>query len=194
MPPLRCASATTCIASVDLPDDSGPKISTMRPRGKPPTPRARSSDNAPVWMASMPIVVFSPILMMDPLPNCLSMAANATSSAFSRSLLTVVLRFLPGSVADVEAGLHDLDCVDGHHTEGVLHGFPSDSPDGRMSVWRCSNDTSVTTNSRSIKYSKRPALLPTVRALRGGARRDRRPTRWCTRTGRSRSASAARHR
>src|SRR4029078_3502418 len=128
MPPLRCASATTCMASVDLPDDSGPKISTTRPRGKPPTPRARSSDNAPVWIASMPIVVFSPILMMDPLPNCLSMAANATSSAFSRSLLTVVLRFLPGSVADVEAGLHDLDCVDGHHTEGVLHGSPSGSP------------------------------------------------------------------
>src|SRR3954447_2617475 len=95
MPPLRCASATTCMASVDLPDDSGPKISTTRPRGKPPTPRARSSDSAPVWMVSMPIEVFSPIRMMEPLPNCLSMAANATSSAFSRSLLTVVLRFLP---------------------------------------------------------------------------------------------------
>src|SRR3954447_18240749 len=85
------------MASVDLPDDSGPKISTTRPRGKPPTPSARSSDNAPVWMDSMPIEVFSPIRMMEPLLNCLSMAANATSSAFSRSLLTVVLRFLPGA-------------------------------------------------------------------------------------------------
>ena len=78
-------------------------------------------------MASMPIEVFSPIRMMDPLPNCLSMAANATSSAFSRSLLTVVLRFLPdacGVLLGVEAELHDPDCYDGHHTEGVLHGSP----------------------------------------------------------------------
>jgi len=30
-----------------LPDDSGPKTSTMRPRGNPPTPSARSSDNDP---------------------------------------------------------------------------------------------------------------------------------------------------
>src|ERR1043165_9836574 len=122
MPPLRCASATTCMARVDLPDDSGPKISTTRPRGRPPTPRARSSDNAPVWMDSMHIVVFSPIRMMDPLPNCLSMAANATSSAFSRSLLTVVLRFLPGACDRclmVEAESHDLDCDDEHHREGV---------------------------------------------------------------------------
>src|SRR3954468_23067111 len=151
MPPLRWASATTCMASVDLPDDSGPKISTTRPRGKPPTPRARSSDNAPVWMVSMPIEVFSPIRMMEPLPNCLSMAANATSSAFSRSLLTVVLRFLPAAcevLLDVEADLHDLDCVDGHHTEGVLHGFP----DSCGVPWQCPNNTSVTTNSRSIKY------------------------------------------
>jgi hypothetical protein len=61
------------------------------------------------------------------LPNCLSMAANATSSAFSRSLLTVVLRFLPdacGVLLGVEAELHDPDCYDGHHTEGVLHGSP----------------------------------------------------------------------
>src|SRR4051812_28236242 len=82
---------------VVLPEDSGPKISTTRPRGRPPTPRARSSDNAPVWMDSMPIEVFSPIRMMDPFPNCLSMAATAISSAFSRSLLTVVLRFLSGA-------------------------------------------------------------------------------------------------
>src|SRR4029079_5325223 len=95
-------------------------------------------------MDSMPIEVFSPIRMMDPLPNCLSMAANATSSAFSRSLFTVGLRFLPDAcgLAEVEAGLHDLDCVDGHHTEGVLH----------SSVSRFSNNSSVTTNSRSIKY------------------------------------------
>src|SRR5512143_765597 len=109
MPPLRCASATTCMASVDLPDDSGPKISTTRPRGKPPTPSAKSSDSAPVWMASMAIVPFSPMRMMDPLPNCLSLAANATSSAFSRSLLTVVsVSCLVLSDCSVEADWHDL--------------------------------------------------------------------------------------
>ncbi len=35
----------------------------------------------------MAIDPFSPILMMDPLPNCLSMAESATSSALSRSVL-----------------------------------------------------------------------------------------------------------
>ena len=40
MPPVFCASATTCSAIVVLPDDSGPKISKMRPRGKPPMPSA----------------------------------------------------------------------------------------------------------------------------------------------------------
>ena len=69
----------------------------------------------------MPIEVFSPIRMMDPLPNCLSMAASAMSSAFSRSLLTVVLRFLPdacGVLLGVEAELHDLDCGDGTIRKG----------------------------------------------------------------------------
>jgi hypothetical protein len=79
MPPLRCASATTCMASVDLPEDSGPKISMTRPRGRPPTPSATSSARAPVWMASMAIEPFSPIRMMDPLPNCLSMTLIASA-------------------------------------------------------------------------------------------------------------------
>ena len=86
MPPLRCASATTCMASVDLPDDSGPKISTMRPRGSPPMPSARSSASAPVGMDSMFMWRFSPIRMIDPLPNCFSIWPSAMSSALSRSM------------------------------------------------------------------------------------------------------------
>src|ERR1044072_4947688 len=43
VPPLRCASATTCIASVDLPDDSGPKISTILPRPRPPPAPGREA-------------------------------------------------------------------------------------------------------------------------------------------------------
>ena len=48
MPPTFCASATTCSAMVVLPEDSGPKISEMRPRGNPPTPSAASTEMEPV--------------------------------------------------------------------------------------------------------------------------------------------------
>src|SRR3954447_12033246 len=73
--------------SVVLPEDSGPKTSTMRPRGRPPTPSARSSDSAPVgtaetrtWAAS------SPIFMIDPAPNWRSICVSAPVSAVSRAL------------------------------------------------------------------------------------------------------------
>ena len=52
IPPLRCASAMTCWQTVVLPDDSGPKISLIRPRGMPPTPSARSSAMDPVGIES----------------------------------------------------------------------------------------------------------------------------------------------
>ena len=48
MPPFFCASAMTCSASVVLPELSGPKISMMRPRGRPPMPSAISSPSEPV--------------------------------------------------------------------------------------------------------------------------------------------------
>jgi hypothetical protein len=49
-----CASAIACNATVVLPELSGPKISTTRPRGSPPTPRAMSSsDSAPVGIAGI---------------------------------------------------------------------------------------------------------------------------------------------
>ena len=38
---------------VVLPEDSGPKISTTRPRGKPPTPSAASKEIAPVGITAM---------------------------------------------------------------------------------------------------------------------------------------------
>ena len=47
-PPSFCASAITCSAMVVLPDDSGPKTSTTRPRGMPPTPSAASIEIDPV--------------------------------------------------------------------------------------------------------------------------------------------------
>ncbi len=44
------AWAATVKARVVLPLDSGPKISTMRPRGMPLPPSARSSESEPVEM------------------------------------------------------------------------------------------------------------------------------------------------
>ena len=41
-PPAFCASATTCKATVVLPEDSGPYTSIILPLGSPPTPRAAS--------------------------------------------------------------------------------------------------------------------------------------------------------
>ena len=46
-PPSFWASAMMWYISVVLPEDSGPKTSTMRPRGTPPIPSARSSDERP---------------------------------------------------------------------------------------------------------------------------------------------------
>ncbi len=51
-PPRFWASAMTCWQTVVLPDDSGPKISVIRPRGMPPTPSARSRAIEPVGMKS----------------------------------------------------------------------------------------------------------------------------------------------
>jgi len=70
MPPVFCASAMTCSAIVVLPEDSGPKISTTRPRGKPPTPSAASKEIAPVEMIAIgTIASFEPKRMIEPLPK-----------------------------------------------------------------------------------------------------------------------------
>ncbi|OPZ68074.1 MAG: hypothetical protein BWY81_01020 [Firmicutes bacterium ADurb.Bin467] len=47
VPPRFCASAIACSASVVFPDDSGPNISMIRPRGRPPTPSAKSRFRQP---------------------------------------------------------------------------------------------------------------------------------------------------
>jgi predicted ATP-dependent serine protease len=51
LPPVFCASATTCNARVVLPELSGPYISTILPLGKPPIPRATSKPSEPVDIA-----------------------------------------------------------------------------------------------------------------------------------------------
>src|SRR6059036_2430202 len=93
MPPRRWASATTWSASVVLPEDSGPKISVTRPRGRPPTPSATSSVMAPVGMTAIssrgPL---APRRMTEPLPNCRSICAIASSRACRRSLFASAMR------------------------------------------------------------------------------------------------------
>ena len=69
---VRSVSATTCSATVVLPDDSGPYISTMRPRGTPPMPSARSSVSEPVDIALTSISGFSPMRIIAPLPKFFS--------------------------------------------------------------------------------------------------------------------------
>src|SRR4029079_4670234 len=84
-PPRRCASARTCWQIVVLPDDSGPKISVIRPRGMPPTPSARSSAIDPVGIESTPCRSAEPSFMIAPRPNCFSIARRAASTALPRS-------------------------------------------------------------------------------------------------------------
>ena len=84
-PPRACASARTCWQTVVLPDDSGPKISVIRPRGMPPTPSARSSAIEPVGIVSSTSFSRDPSFMIAPRPNCFSIVARAASTALPRS-------------------------------------------------------------------------------------------------------------
>src|ERR671934_2685719 len=69
--------------SVVFPEDSGPKISTIRPRGTPPTPSARSSESAPVGIASTWTALSSPSRITEPWPNWRSIWVTAACSAAS---------------------------------------------------------------------------------------------------------------
>src|ERR687890_547413 len=99
-PPAFWASEMMCRARVVLPLDSGPKISTMRPLGTPPTPRARSRARAPVGMEATFGRSSSPMRMIEPFPNCRSiwetaasialLLSNASSNADVRRLIGIV--------------------------------------------------------------------------------------------------------
>src|SRR5690349_10405109 len=56
-----------------------------RPRGRPPTPSATSRAMELVGMTAICMTGRSPSRITEPLPNCLSICASASSSAFSRS-------------------------------------------------------------------------------------------------------------
>src|SRR6266851_5014101 len=85
MPPIRCALATACSATVVFPEPSGPYISTTRPRGRPPMPSATSRAIDPVGITSIGARPSSPSRMIEPLPNCRSIWASAVSRDLSLS-------------------------------------------------------------------------------------------------------------
>src|SRR5579871_2736324 len=86
MPPFFWASATQCSASVVLPDDSGPKISITRPRGRPPMPSATSSPSEPEGIDSISILSLLPSFITEPLPNCRSIWESAADKALDLSM------------------------------------------------------------------------------------------------------------
>ncbi len=94
----------TCSVRVVLPELSGPYISTTRPRGKPPIPKAISSPSDPVEIAGMASRGWSPIFMTEPLPNWRSIWVSAALSAFF--LLSSIL---PPSLSCLFSG--GADCI-----------------------------------------------------------------------------------
>src|SRR6058998_3913512 len=121
VPPVFWASAIVCNMSVVFPDDSGPKISMTRPRGSPPVPSARSSPSEPDGMTGTSGgASVAPSFMMDPLPNCFSIWAIASSMArffSSRSAIAFSFNCQVGSKA---TGLYS--SAEGHFHQGCIDG------------------------------------------------------------------------
>ena len=80
---------------VVFPDDSGPKISTTRPRGIPPIPKAMSSPREPVEITGTSAAASAvPNFMTAPLPYCFSICASAKSNARFLSSFSGIKRLL----------------------------------------------------------------------------------------------------
>src|SRR5438876_12112391 len=78
----------------------------MRPRGRPPTPRARSMASEPVESVSTFILALLPRRMIEPSPNCLVMLETASSMFFSRAGLA---DFSDGATRESDLDLSALD-------------------------------------------------------------------------------------
>ncbi len=118
----------------------------MRPRGMPPMPSARSSDSAPVGMAStLTCAPSSPMRMTEPLPNWRSIWVSAPCRAASRALpaLLGVLVACCSSGCSSEVSsqgrtAHDAAAPDG--TTGVS--APVTEPDANVkTARRCAPNT-----------------------------------------------------
>src|ERR1700744_481222 len=82
-PPRAWAWAMMWLTNVVFPEDSGPKISTIRPRGTPPMPSARSRASEPVGIEATLIVPLSPRRINEPTPKSRSIWVTAASRAAS---------------------------------------------------------------------------------------------------------------
>src|SRR5882757_5992071 len=91
-PPSAWASAMMWLIKVVFPEDSGPKISTIRPRGTPPIPSARSSASEPVGIEATLIVPLSPRRIREPAPKSRSIWVTAASRAASFALASFAVR------------------------------------------------------------------------------------------------------
>src|SRR6185295_1518645 len=78
----------------------------MRPRGRPPTPRARSMASEPVERVSTFILALLPRRMIEPSPNCFVIEEMASSMFFSRAGLA---DFSDGATRDSDLDLSALD-------------------------------------------------------------------------------------
>src|SRR5215472_2958461 len=90
VPPPRWPSAITCRARVVLPELSGPYISMIRPRGKPPMPSAMSRPSEPVGITSVSAAASrEPSFIIEPLPNARSIWPSAASRARCLSIASL---------------------------------------------------------------------------------------------------------
>src|SRR5436190_22079851 len=108
----------------------------MRPRGRPPTPRARSMASEPVESVSTFILALLPRRMIEPSPNCLVMLETASSMFFSRAGLA---DFSDGATRDSDLDLSALDMGTG--MGGLLGPFIPQGNDNGMSGDICPGRT-----------------------------------------------------
>src|SRR5688572_3745537 len=77
----------------------------MRPRGTPPMPSARSSESAPVEIASIGIALWSPRRISEPAPNWRSIWVTAASRAASLALASLapasISAFLGSAISSI---------------------------------------------------------------------------------------------
>src|SRR3989344_151957 len=134
IPPFFCASATIWSERVVLPEDSGPNISMILPRGIPPTPRAISSPMDPVGMTLISTLGESPNFIIDPSPNLVWMALRvfsrleADSSFLSFFSFFIILHF--NTLFDNFFHLHTQICL---LPIRLLYYIPKEAPMSRSS-------------------------------------------------------------
>ena len=90
MPPAFCASATTCSATVVLPDDSGPKISTdAAARESADAERVVERNGAREMADTGTMASFDPSRTIEPFPNCFSIWPSVSPRVRARSFSSI---------------------------------------------------------------------------------------------------------